>query len=104
MDDIDKIAAIAHARNIPMHVDGCLGGFLIIFMRRAGYELPKFDFTVKGVTSISADTHKYGYTPKGSSIVLYSHKKFIHHQYSVIPNWPGGMYGSPSVCGSRAGR
>lgn len=85
MDDIEKIAAIAHCRNIPMHVDACLGGFLIIFMKKAGYLLPsKFDFTVKGVTSISADTHKYGYTPKGSSLVLYSSKKFIHFQYSVI--------------------
>lgn len=65
MDDIEKIAKLARKYKIPMHVDACLGGFLVIFMKRAGYNLPKFDFSVKGVTSISADTHKYGFTPKG---------------------------------------
>jgi sphinganine-1-phosphate aldolase len=56
MDDIEKIAEIANQNDIPMHVDACLGGFLIVFMKRAGYPLPKFDFSVKGVTSISADS------------------------------------------------
>lgn len=56
MDDIEKIAEIAYKNDIPMHVDACLGGFLICFMKRAGYPLPKFDFSVKGVTSISADS------------------------------------------------
>lgn len=65
MDDIEKIAKLARKYKIPMHVDACLGGFLVIFMKRAGYNLPKFDFSVKGVTSISADTHKYGFAPKG---------------------------------------
>lgn len=67
MDNIEKIAKLARKYKIPLHVDGCLGGFLIAFMKRAGYPLPKFDFTVKGVTSISADTHKYGFTPKGNN-------------------------------------
>lgn len=65
MDDIERIAKLARKYKIPLHVDCCLGGFLTIFMKRAGYPLPKFDFSVKGVTSISADTHKYGFTPKG---------------------------------------
>lgn len=69
MDDIEKIAKLARKYKVPMHVDSCLGGFLVIFMKRAGYPLPKFDFSVKGVTSISADTHKYGFTPKGESRV-----------------------------------
>jgi len=103
MDDIEKIAKLARKYKIPMHVDSCLGGFLVIFMKRAGYPLPKFDFSLKGVTSISADTHKYGFTPKGSSIVLYSDKKYRHYQYTVTTNWPGGIYGSPTVSGSRAG-
>lgn len=68
MDDIEQIAKLARKYKIPMHVDSCLGGFLVIFMQRAGYPLPKFDFSVKGVTSISADTHKYGYTPKGERL------------------------------------
>ncbi|XP_050081819.1 sphingosine-1-phosphate lyase [Anopheles aquasalis] len=103
MDDIEAIAALGRKYNIPVHVDACLGGFLIVFMKRAGYPVPPFDFRVPGVTSISADTHKYGYTPKGSSVVLYSEKKYRHHQYTVTTDWPGGVYGSPTVNGSRAG-
>ncbi|XP_055316941.1 sphingosine-1-phosphate lyase [Sitodiplosis mosellana] len=103
MDDIQAIAALGLKHNIPVHVDACLGGFLIPFMKRAGYPLPPFDFRVKGVTSISADPHKYGFTPKGCSIVLYSHKKYRHHQYTMTTDWPGGVYGSPTVNGSRAG-
>lgn len=68
MDDIESIAKLARKYRIPMHVDACLGGFLIVFMKRAGYALPKFDFSVKGVTSISCDPHKYGFTPKGECI------------------------------------
>lgn len=103
MDDIEGIARLGVKYNIPVHVDACLGGFLIAFMKRAGYKLPPFDFTVPGVTSISADTHKYGFAPKGSSVILYSHGKYLKHQYTVTTDWPGGIYGSPSVNGSRAG-
>ncbi|XP_058812882.1 sphingosine-1-phosphate lyase [Topomyia yanbarensis] len=103
MDDIEAIAKLGLKYNIPVHVDACLGGFLIIFMKRAGYPLEPFDFSVRGVTSISADTHKYGFTPKGSSVILYSDKVYRHHQYTVSTEWPGGVYGSPTVNGSRAG-
>ncbi|XP_058453718.1 sphingosine-1-phosphate lyase-like [Malaya genurostris] len=103
MDDIVAIAKLGKKYNIPVHVDACLGGFLIVFMRRAGYPVPPFDFSVDGVTSISADTHKYGFTPKGSSVILYSDKVYRHHQYTVSTEWPGGVYGSPTVNGSRAG-
>lgn len=103
MDDIEGIARLGVKHNIPVHVDACLGGFLIAFMRRAGYQLPPFDFALEGVTSISADTHKYGFAPKGSSVILYSHPKYRKHQYTVTTDWPGGIYGSPSVNGSRAG-
>ncbi|XP_031625160.1 sphingosine-1-phosphate lyase [Contarinia nasturtii] len=103
MDDIQAIAALGLKYKIPVHVDACLGGFLIPFMKRAGYPLPPFDFRVKGVTSISADPHKYGFTPKGCSIILYSDKKYRHHQYTMTTDWPGGVYGSPTVNGSRAG-
>jgi sphinganine-1-phosphate aldolase len=58
MDDIEAIAALGHRYNIPVHVDACLGGFIIIFMAESGFGLPPFDFSVPGVTSISADTHK----------------------------------------------
>lgn len=103
IDDISGIAALGRKYNIPVHVDACLGGFVIIFMRRAGFPLRSFDFSIDGVTSISADTHKYGFTPKGSSVILYSDKKYRHHQYTVTTDWPGGVYGSPTVNGSRAG-
>lgn len=103
VDDIEAIAKLGKKYNIPVHVDACLGGFLVVFMKRAGYTLRPFDFSVDGVTSISADPHKYGYTPKGASLVLYSDKKYRRYQYTVTTDWPGGVYGSPSVNGSRAG-
>ncbi|XP_040033711.2 sphingosine-1-phosphate lyase 1 isoform X2 [Gasterosteus aculeatus] len=103
MDPVEEVAKLAVRYNIPMHVDACLGGFLIVFMAKAGFPLAPFDFRVKGVTSISADTHKYGYAPKGSSVILYSDTKYRHYQYFVAPDWQGGIYASPSVAGSRPG-
>uniref|UniRef100_A0A8C9X913 sphinganine-1-phosphate aldolase n=1 Tax=Sander lucioperca TaxID=283035 RepID=A0A8C9X913_SANLU len=103
MDPIEEVAKLAVRYSVPLHVDACLGGFLIVFMAKAGYPLAPFDFRVKGVTSISADTHKYGYAPKGSSVILYSDKKYRHYQYFVAPDWQGGIYASPSVAGSRPG-
>ncbi|XP_037321312.2 sphingosine-1-phosphate lyase 1 isoform X1 [Pungitius pungitius] len=103
MDPVEEVAKLAVRYNVPMHVDACLGGFLIVFMAKAGYPLSPFDFRVKGVTSISADTHKYGFAPKGSSVILYSDTKYRHYQYFVAPDWQGGIYASPSVAGSRPG-
>lgn len=103
MDDIEEIAKLGIKYNIPVHVDACLGSFVIGFMKRAGYSVRPFDFSVKGVTSISVDTHKYGFAPKGSSVVIYSEEKFRDHQFTVTTDWPGGVYGSPTVNGSRAG-
>lgn len=103
VDDIEQIVQLGIKYDIPVHVDCCLGGFLTVFMTRAGYPLAPFDFQLKGVTSISVDPHKYGFTPKGSSVILYSDIKYKHCQYFVTPDWPGGNYGSPSVSGSRSG-
>ncbi|XP_051935902.1 sphingosine-1-phosphate lyase 1 isoform X2 [Hippocampus zosterae] len=103
IDPIEDVAKLAVRNHLPLHVDACLGGFLIVFMAKAGYALAPFDFRVKGVTSISADTHKYGYAPKGSSVILYSDKKYRHYQYFVAPDWQGGIYASPSIAGSRPG-
>lgn len=103
MDDIESIAALGIKYDIPVHVDACLGSFVVALVRHAGYQLRPFDFAVKGVTSISADTHKYGFAPKGSSVIMYSEKKFKDHQFTVTTDWPGGVYGSPTVNGSRAG-
>lgn len=103
MDDIEAIAALGVKYSIPVHVDACLGSFVVALAREAGYTVRPFDFAVQGVTSISADTHKYGFAPKGSSVILYSHADYRQHQYTVTTDWPGGVYGSPTVNGSRAG-
>ena len=102
-DSITDIARLARSHRVGLHVDCCLGGFLVVFMEKAGYSIEPFDFRVKGVTSISADTHKFGYCPKGTSVVLYSDPEFRHHQYFVETNWSGGLYASPITAGSRPG-
>jgi glutamate/tyrosine decarboxylase-like PLP-dependent enzyme len=84
-------------------VDGCLGGWLLPWVERLGYEVPPWDFRVPGVTSISADTHKYGYALKGSSVLLYRDKELRKRQYFTFPSWPGGLYVSPGFAGSRSG-
>ncbi|XP_021946459.1 sphingosine-1-phosphate lyase [Folsomia candida] len=103
MDNIKAISEIGLKHNIPVHVDACLGGFLIAFMSKAGFPLEPFDFQLPGVTSISADTHKYGSAPKGSSILLFRSKKLRQYQYFIHTEWCGGLYASQTLAGSRAG-
>ncbi|XP_047489009.1 sphingosine-1-phosphate lyase-like isoform X2 [Penaeus chinensis] len=103
IDDVEAIGALGLARGVPVHVDCCMGGFLLPFMDAAGYPLPPFDFRVPGVVSISADTHKYGQAHKGSSVIMYRRPEYRHYQYFVTPDWPGGIYGSPTIAGSRPG-
>lgn len=78
VDDIPALGAIAQKHNVGLHVDSCLGGFLLPFVEKLGYDVPTFDFRVQGVTSITADTHKYGYAPKGSSVVMYRSQEVRH--------------------------
>lgn len=103
IDPVEDIAKLGLKYGIPVHVDCCLGGFLLPFMGKAGFPIPPFDFRVQGVTSISADTHKYGFAPKGSSVVMYRTKALRLRQFFVQPNWTGGIYASPTFAGSRAG-
>lgn len=103
VDPITELGALALARGLPLHVDACLGSFLIACAREAGHVVPPFDFSVPGVTSMSADTHKYGFAPKGSSVVMYAESKWRHCQYFVAPEWTGGIYASPTIAGSRPG-
>jgi sphinganine-1-phosphate aldolase len=103
IDDISALSRLAHRKSVPLHVDACLGSFLVPFLDRAGFETELFDFRLPGVTSISVDTHKYGFAPKGNSTVLYRTKKLRSYQYFVSPDWSGGVYGSPSIAGSRPG-
>ncbi|MDP2674771.1 MAG: aminotransferase class V-fold PLP-dependent enzyme [Dehalococcoidia bacterium] len=103
IDPIEELSELARSRGIGFHTDGCLGGFLLPWAEKLGYDVPPFDFRLPGVTSISADTHKYGYAAKGTSVVLYRGQELRHYQYFTITDWPGGFYCSPSFAGSRPG-
>lgn len=103
MDDIGALSKLALRRKLCLHVDCCLGSFIVPFLEKAGFETQPFDFRLKGVTSISCDTHKYGFAPKGNSTVLYRNSELRTYQYFVSPDWPGGVYASPGVAGSRPG-
>ncbi|XP_067928778.1 sphingosine-1-phosphate lyase 1-like [Watersipora subatra] len=103
IDPIEDIAKLGIKYDIPVHVDACLGGFLIAFMEKAGFPLPLFDFRIPGVSSISCDTHKYGFAPKGSSVILYANNELRRYQFYIITDWPGGIYATPTLGGSRPG-
>lgn len=68
-------------------------------MEEAGFALDLFDFRLPGVTSISCDTHKYGYAPKGTSVILYRSHEYLHHQYFSVTDWTGGIYATPTLAG-----
>lgn len=105
IDDIEALSKLALNYNIPLHVDCCLGSFIVPFLQNLynNQQVPLFDFRLDGVSSISCDTHKYGFAPKGSSIIMYRHDKLRKCQYYVSSDWVGGMYGSPTLAGSRPG-
>jgi len=103
IDPIPELADLAAEHGIGCHVDACLGGFVLPWAERLGYPVPPFDFRLPGVTSISADTHKYGYGAKGTSVILYRTPELLHHQYFTVADWPGGLYFSPTFAGSRPG-
>ena len=103
IDPLDRLSDIALKHNIGMHVDGCLGGFILPWIEKLGYAVPPFDFRLPGVTSMSADTHKYGFALKGTSVVLYRSNNLRRHQYFNVPDWSGGLYASPTAAGSRSG-
>jgi sphinganine-1-phosphate aldolase len=103
VDPIPEIAGLAAERGIGCHVDACLGGFILPWADQLGYSVPPFDFRLPGVTSMSADTHKYGYAAKGSSVVLYRGSELRQFQFYKVADWPGGLYLSPTFAGSRAG-
>jgi glutamate/tyrosine decarboxylase-like PLP-dependent enzyme len=103
VDPIEELAAVAAERGIGFHTDACLGGFVLPWARRLGHDVPAFDFAVPGVTSMSADPHKFGYAAKGASVVLYRGAELRSHQYFTATEWPGGLYFSPTMAGSRPG-
>lgn len=103
IDPIAALSDLALERGVGLHVDGCLGGFILPWGEALGYDVPPFDFRLPGVTTISADTHKYGYGPKGTSVLLFRDKALRRHQYFARADWRGGMYASPGMGGSRSG-
>ncbi len=103
IDPIDEMSELALEHDLGLHVDGCMGGFILPWAERLGYPIPTFDFRLPGVTSISADTHKYGYALKGTSVLLYRNRALRRYQYFSYPDWPGGIYMSPGLSGSRSG-
>ncbi len=103
IDPIEKLGALAKKHSIPLHVDSCVGGYILPFIEMTGREVPLWDFRVEGVTSISADIHKYGFAAKGASCILYRNIDYFKHQVFVNESWPGGMFASPAFLGTRPG-
>jgi sphinganine-1-phosphate aldolase len=103
IDPIAELGALAREHGIGLHVDGCLGGFILPWGEALGYDVPRFDFRVPGVTSISADTHKYGYAPKGTSVLAFRDRRLRNYASFMQPHWSGGKYLSPGIAGSRSG-
>jgi sphinganine-1-phosphate aldolase len=104
VDPIAQLGEIAQKNNLPLHVDACIGGFVLPFIEKLGYPVPVFDFRIPGVTSISADIHKYGYAAKGASALLYKNMGYMKYQFFIYTEWKGGgIYASPSFPGTRPG-
>jgi sphinganine-1-phosphate aldolase len=101
VDPIPELAALASKLGALCHVDACLGGWLLPFLERLGEPLPPWDFRVEGVTSLSADVHKYGWCFKGASLLLHRGEDELRRQYFLFDGWPGGLYGSATTAGTR---
>jgi sphinganine-1-phosphate aldolase len=103
IDPIEEIGAFAQKKKLLFHVDACVGGFMLPWLEKLGEDIPPFDFRVPGVTSISADLHKYGFAAKGASLVMYRDMKYMKHQFFISTDWTGGVYASPNMPGTRPG-
>ena len=101
VDPIPELAALAAERGVLCHVDACLGGWLLPYLGRLGDPIPPWDFRVDGVTSVSADVHKYGWSFKGVSLLLHRSEELLGQQFFVFDRWPGGVYGSATTAGTR---
>jgi glutamate/tyrosine decarboxylase-like PLP-dependent enzyme len=103
IDPIESMSDVALRHGVPLHVDACVGGFILPFMEMNGAPLPPWDYRVPGVTSISADLHKYGFASKGASTLTYRNLDLLKHQMFVYQDWPGGVFASPALLGTRPG-
>ncbi|MGV8998359.1 MAG: pyridoxal phosphate-dependent decarboxylase family protein [Parvibaculaceae bacterium] len=103
IDPIEKLSVLAEARGLWLHVDACVGGYIAPFVRMNGGDVPPFDFEVAGVSSMSADLHKYGYCAKGASTVLFRSEDLRKHMIFDVKDWPGGRMVTPTLAGTRPG-
>jgi glutamate/tyrosine decarboxylase-like PLP-dependent enzyme len=103
IDPIEELAALARERDVWLHVDACVGGYFAPFARMNGAALPRFDFEVPGVRSISADLHKYGYAAKGASTLFHRDESQRAHQIFQFDDWPAGGMTTPTAAGTRPG-
>jgi glutamate/tyrosine decarboxylase-like PLP-dependent enzyme len=102
MDPVEELAALAQEYGAGCHVDACIGGFVLPFMEMLGRDVPRWDFRVEGVTQISMDVHKYGYVPKGASVILHRDDDWLWHQTFFYDRWGSGLYATPAIAGARA--
>jgi sphinganine-1-phosphate aldolase len=102
IDPVEEIAGAAAERGVLCHVDACIGGWLLPFLRRAGRDVSPFEMSVPGVTSLSVDLHKYGYADKGASVVLYRDAELRRHQFFAHARWPGYPVVNPTVQGTKS--
>lgn len=103
MDQIQEISKIATKHNLPFHVDACYGGFITPWLEKLGHTIPPWDYRVPGVTSISADLHKYGFATKGASVITYKNESIRKYQFFAYSKWSGGLFASPTMAGTRPG-
>jgi len=103
VDPVKRLGSIARKHSLLLHVDACMGGFMLPFMEELGYDVPVFDFRVPVVSSISLDAHKYGYAPKGTSIILYKNRKLRRKQFFIHTEWMGGIFASTTFMGTKSG-
>jgi glutamate/tyrosine decarboxylase-like PLP-dependent enzyme len=103
IDPIEGMGEIALRKGVPLRVDACVGGMILPFMAMNVVPLPRWDYCVPGVSSISADLHKYGCAAKGASTITCRRLELFSHQVFVKADWPGGVFASPALLGTRAG-
>lgn len=103
VDPLPELSSLAQAHELWLHVDGCVGGFVLPFVRELGHKVPDFDFGLPGVSSMSADLHKYGYSGRGASVLMIRNEALAKHQGFTFDAWPGGTYYTANVAGSRNG-
>jgi glutamate/tyrosine decarboxylase-like PLP-dependent enzyme len=103
IDPVTEIAELALRHGIWLHVDACIGGYIAPFASKLGYPIPRFDFSVPGVRSISADLHKFGYSAKGASTLIFRRAADMKFQSFEFSDWPKGKYYTPTLLGTRSG-